>query len=181
MNIRVQIEGLHLIIIIAMQGGTHSHTTTRTATQRWQRKLGLLAPSLSAGRTPTPPSRPPHRTRSPSLQKIYQYTWYWKRITHPMMQLLGGTGCKKGIRRRTYLAVDSYASNQYFINISFVKFLTHLFRAHCPIPTHISSPYHISSHLTLSSAWTTPSHPCLNGLSWNTTLKPREGRRTPLS
>jgi hypothetical protein len=90
-----------LIIIIATQGRTHSHTATRIASHRQQWKLGLLAPSLSAGRTPTPPSRPPRRTRAPSLQKIYQYTWYWPRISHPMMHLLCGTRCKGGrVRKR---------------------------------------------------------------------------------
>jgi hypothetical protein len=65
-----------LIIIIAKQGGTHSHPATGTASRRRQRKLGHLAPCLSAGRTPTPPSHPPRRTRAPSLLKIYQYIWY---------------------------------------------------------------------------------------------------------
>jgi hypothetical protein len=41
-----------LINIIATQGGTCSHTASGTASRRKQRKLGLLAPSLSAGRTP---------------------------------------------------------------------------------------------------------------------------------
>jgi hypothetical protein len=78
---------------------THSHTATRTTSRRQQRKLGLLVPSLSAGRTPTPPSRPPRRTRAPSLPKIYQYTGYWPRISHPMMHLLCRTGCKGGKKR----------------------------------------------------------------------------------
>jgi hypothetical protein len=88
-----------LIIIIATQGRTHSHIATRTTSRRQQRKLGLLAPNLSAGRTPTPPSCPPRRTRAPSLPKIYQYTWYWLRISHPMMHLLCETGCKGGKKR----------------------------------------------------------------------------------
>jgi hypothetical protein len=92
-----------LLIIIATQGGIHSHAATRTASRRQQWKRGLLTPSLSAGRTPTPPSRPPRHTRAPSLPKIYRYTWYWPRIAHPMMHLLCGTGCNWGIRRRTYL------------------------------------------------------------------------------
>jgi hypothetical protein len=100
-----------LIIIIATQGGTHSHIATRTTSHRQQRKLGLLAPSLSAGRTPTPPSRPPHCTRALSLPKIYQYTCYWPRISHHMMHSLCGIGCKRGVRKDLSLVVVSYASN----------------------------------------------------------------------
>jgi hypothetical protein len=88
-----------LIIIIATQGGTCSHTASGTASRRQQRKLGFLAPSLSAGRTPTLPSRPPCHTWAPSQPKIYQYTWYWPRISHHMMHLLCATRCKGGNKR----------------------------------------------------------------------------------
>jgi hypothetical protein len=102
-----------LIIIIATQGGTCSHTASGTTSRRQQRKLGLLAPSLSAGRTPTPPSRPPRRTRrAPSLPKIYQYTWYLPCISHPMMQSFVELDAKRE-RKDLSLAVVSYASNQH--------------------------------------------------------------------
>jgi hypothetical protein len=137
-----------LIIIIAMKGGTHSHTTTGIASWRQQWKLGLLAPSLSIGWTPTPPSHPPRRTRTPSLPKIYQYTWYWPRITHPMMHLLCGTGCK-GARKDLSLAMVSYASNQYFNNISLSNFNP----SHSHTLSHPNTYLITTSHLISLSHW----------------------------
>jgi hypothetical protein len=49
-----------------------------------------------------------------------------------------------GVRKDLSWAGVSYASNQYFNNISLSKILTHLIHTRCLIPTHISSPHLIS-------------------------------------
>jgi hypothetical protein len=97
---------------------------------------------LSAGRTPTPPSRPPRRTRAPSLPKIYQYTWYWPRISHPMMQALWNW-MQRGVRKDLSLAVVFYANNQYINNISLSDFNS----SHAHTLSHPNTYLITTSHL----------------------------------
>ena len=51
----------------------------------------LLEPARAQNRPSSPPShRPRSRTRARNLPEIYQYTWYWPRIAHPILALLCG-------------------------------------------------------------------------------------------